>query len=116
MNRTLLHPRRTNRGRPVGKPAPSVAPIVPWTPCHLSPRQAQIAVLAIQGKPYKVIAKELGISKQTVKNHVSTLLHKLRVATLGEALALMYGCTVANCPQRLQPRVQHVAELPDWEP
>jgi DNA-binding NarL/FixJ family response regulator len=38
---------------------------------ELTPRQAQVASLVAQGKSNKAIASELGVSLQTVKDHIS---------------------------------------------
>ena len=45
----------------------------------LSPREMEILRYVTQGKTNKQIAQSLGISHQTVKNHVSSILTKLDV-------------------------------------
>ncbi len=45
----------------------------------LSPREMEILQLIAQGKSNKEIAYELGISRQTVKNHMTSILRKLAV-------------------------------------
>ena len=45
----------------------------------LSPREMEILQHIAQGKSNKEIAFELGISRQTVKNHMTSILHKLAV-------------------------------------
>jgi len=45
----------------------------------LPPRQKQVATLAVQGKPAKVIAFELGIKEHTVKSHLKLIYAKLGV-------------------------------------
>jgi DNA-binding NarL/FixJ family response regulator len=45
----------------------------------LSPREMEILQHIAQGKSNKEIAYELGISRQTVKNHMTSILHKLAV-------------------------------------
>ena len=52
----------------------------------LSPRQHEVLLKVIQGKPNKVIAKELGISDQTVKSHVMAVLAVLGVSNRTEAV------------------------------
>ena len=45
----------------------------------LTPRERQIASLVAQGNRYKVIAKRLQISDQTVRNHLRNIFDKLRI-------------------------------------
>lgn len=45
----------------------------------LSPREMEVLGLVTRGMSNKEIATELGISHQTVKNHVTSILHKLNV-------------------------------------
>ena len=52
----------------------------------LSPRQREVLMKVIQGKPNKVIARELGISDQTVKSHVMGVLAALGVNNRTEAV------------------------------
>lgn len=54
--------------------------------CHLSPRQTEVLRGVIQGKPNKIIARELGISDQTVKSHVMAVLSALGVSNRTEAV------------------------------
>lgn len=53
---------------------------------HLSPRQKEVFRGVIQGKPNKIIARELGISDQTVKSHVMAVLSALGVNNRTEAV------------------------------
>ena len=59
----------------------------------LSPREMEILQHIAQGKSNKEIAYELGISRQTVKNHMSSILRKLAVndRTQAAVLALRRG-------------------------
>ena len=45
----------------------------------LTPRERQIALLVAQGQRYKQIASHLGISGQTVRNHLRSVFDKLQV-------------------------------------
>lgn len=45
----------------------------------LTPRERQIFNLLVQNYSTKEIAKELGISEQTVRNHISNVIQKLGV-------------------------------------
>lgn len=51
-----------------------------------SPRQREVLFKVIQGKPNKVIARELGISDHTVKSHVMAVLGLLGVSNRTEAV------------------------------
>jgi DNA-binding NarL/FixJ family response regulator len=45
----------------------------------LSPREMEILQLIARGYSNKEVAHELGISRQTVKNHMTSILRKLSV-------------------------------------
>ena len=62
--------------------ARSTAPSEP-----LSAREAQILALLAEGLVNKQIAARLGISRHTVKSHLTALFHKLGVSTRAEAVA-----------------------------
>ena len=53
----------------------------------LTPRQITVLSLLANGKPNKIIARELGISEATVKFHVTAVIRKLGVSTRAEAIA-----------------------------
>ncbi|MES2414706.1 MAG: response regulator transcription factor [Pseudomonadota bacterium] len=53
---------------------------------QLSPRQHEVLMKVVQGKPNKVIARELGISDQTVKTHVMAVMGALGVHNRTEAV------------------------------
>jgi DNA-binding NarL/FixJ family response regulator len=59
----------------------------------LSPRETEILELVIQGMSNREIAYNLGISHQTVKNHMTSILSKLGVAdrTQAAVYALRHG-------------------------
>lgn len=74
---------------PPGSVAPAEAgPALPDTTekLQLSPRQREVLMKVVQGKPNKVIARELGISDQTVKSHVMAVLTILQVNNRTEAV------------------------------
>lgn len=54
----------------------------------LSPREREILGLLVQGHTYKRIAADLGLAFGTVNKHVGNVYQKLRVKSLGEAVAL----------------------------
>ncbi len=54
----------------------------------LSPRETEILKLVAQGTSNKGIARILGISEQTIKNHISSILRKLRAENRTHAVVL----------------------------
>jgi DNA-binding NarL/FixJ family response regulator len=52
----------------------------------LTARQAQVLHLILQGKPNKVICRELGLAEGTVKIHVAAILRALNVSTRTQAV------------------------------
>jgi len=61
------------------------------TLAHLTPREREIAQLITTGLSNKEIARHLSIEVRTVKNHVHSVLGKLRVRRRGEAATLIMG-------------------------
>src|SRR5207245_6411898 len=53
---------------------------------HLTERQRQVLLGIVQGKPNKVIARDLGLSDTTVKSHVAHILDALVVSNRTEAV------------------------------
>jgi len=64
--------------RQAGAPAPLPS---------LTARESEILALAEHGRSNKEIARQLGISGATVKNHVHNILQKLQVSRRGQAVA-----------------------------
>jgi DNA-binding NarL/FixJ family response regulator len=52
----------------------------------LTPRQSQVLVLLLEGKPNKLIARELGLSVETIKDHVAAVLRCLGVSSRTQAV------------------------------
>ena len=52
----------------------------------LTPRQTDVLALLLQGKPNKVIARELNLSVETIKDHVAAVLRALGVNTRTQAV------------------------------
>lgn len=52
----------------------------------LTPRQTDVLNLLLQGKPNKLIARELNLSVETVKDHVAAVLRALNVNTRTQAV------------------------------
>lgn len=56
------------------------------TPAGLTPRQMDVLRCVIQGKPNKVIARELGVAESTVKVHLSSVLRAFGAHNRTEAV------------------------------
>jgi DNA-binding NarL/FixJ family response regulator len=52
----------------------------------LTPRQGDVLGLLLQGKPNKLIARELNVSVETVKDHVAAVLRALGVNSRTQAV------------------------------
>jgi DNA-binding NarL/FixJ family response regulator len=52
----------------------------------LTPRQRDVLALLLQGKPNKLIAREMGLSVETVKDHVAAVLRALGVTSRTQAV------------------------------
>jgi DNA-binding NarL/FixJ family response regulator len=52
----------------------------------LTPRQTDVLALLLQGKPNKLIARELNLSVETVKDHVAAVLRALNVSSRTQAV------------------------------
>lgn len=85
-----LPPQVLEKGRPA-TPAPGVARPAPAASgadgVALSPRQHEVLMLLVQGKPNKVIARELGVSEGTVKMHLAIIFGTLQARNRTEAVA-----------------------------
>jgi DNA-binding NarL/FixJ family response regulator len=63
------------------------------TPCPLTERQLQILALVAEGTSNRTIGAQIGLSSQTVKNHMLSVLRKLDVPdrTAAVVVALRQG-------------------------
>ena len=52
----------------------------------LTPRQTEVLALLLQGKPNKLIARDLNVSVETVKDHVAAVLRVLNVSSRTQAV------------------------------
>lgn len=69
--------------------APAAAPPAPdWGALPLTPRQKHVLHLLTQGLSNKLIARELGVSVDTVKDHVAAVLKALGVASRTQAVVV----------------------------
>jgi DNA-binding NarL/FixJ family response regulator len=59
---------------------------VPLTDLGLTPRQTDVLALLLKGQPNKLIARELNLSVETVKDHVAAVLRTLGVSSRTQAV------------------------------
>jgi DNA-binding NarL/FixJ family response regulator len=66
----------------------------------LTEREAQVLLLMTEGKPNKMICRELGLAETTVKNHVTSVLKALNVTNRTQAVivAARLGWRAGNEP------------------
>jgi DNA-binding NarL/FixJ family response regulator len=91
---------------PPGNPSLSAEqpPVLP-SDIGLTQRQAEILALVVQGKPNKMICRELGISDSTVKAHVSSVLRTLGVDNRTEAVMKLSRLGVRLPVPVISPRI-----------
>lgn len=58
----------------------------PLSSLGLTPRQTEVLALLLQGKPNKLIARELNLSVETIKDHVAAVLRALNVSSRTQAV------------------------------
>ena len=68
-------------------PAPPVVVGIPVALLGLTQRQGEVLRLLMQGKPNKLICRDLRLSEGTVKVHVSAILKALNVHSRAQAIA-----------------------------
>jgi DNA-binding NarL/FixJ family response regulator len=81
----------------------------PMTTAPLSFREIEVLELAARGQSNKRIARRLGISDQTVKNHVTAILRKLEANDRTEAVVQAIGHGWIRLEQASPPRLQRLA-------
>jgi DNA-binding NarL/FixJ family response regulator len=67
-------------------PAPRMIEGVPIDALGLTQRQSDVLALLVQGKPNKIICRDLRLSEGTVKVHVSAILKALNVHSRSQAI------------------------------
>jgi DNA-binding NarL/FixJ family response regulator len=53
---------------------------------QLTPRQTEIVEALVNGLSYKMVAKELNISVETVRDHIKKIYRRLQINSKGELL------------------------------
>ncbi len=76
----------------------------------LTPRQSEVMALLLKGLPNKLIARELKLSVETVKDHVAAVLHALGVSSRTPAVlavSQMSQMTPGGAPYTTRSPAQH---------
>lgn len=71
----------------------AIAKASPLEALDLTPRQNEVLALLLQGKPNKLIARDLKLSVETVKDHVAAVLRALNVSSRTQAVLAMSELT-----------------------
>lgn len=66
--------------------ASAPAPLDAFEDLGLTPRQTDVLALMLQGLPNKLIARQMGLSVETVKDHVAAVLRALGVSSRTQAV------------------------------
>jgi DNA-binding NarL/FixJ family response regulator len=68
---------------------------------RLSPRECEVLALVVEGRSNREIGEELGIARNTVKNHLHHVYTKLNVRNRTEAAAYAVGHDLVRLPDQL---------------
>jgi DNA-binding NarL/FixJ family response regulator len=82
-NRAVGDARRLPAGALAGRAPPAV---LAMESIGLTPRQSEVLSLLLKGLPNKLIARELNLSVETVKDHVAAVLRALGVSSRTQAV------------------------------
>jgi len=66
------------------------------SPLRLTQRQWQVLALLVQGKPNKLIGRELALAEGTVKIHVTAILKALHVSNRTQAAVAVSRMNIAS--------------------
>ena len=70
----------------------------PLATLGLTPRQTEVLALLLKGHPNKLIARELNVSVETVKDHVAAVLRTLNVSSRTQAVLAVSQMTQGGLP------------------
>ena len=94
---------RVVRDNAQGAPFQTQAPLASF---GLTPRQTDVLMLLLQGKPNKLIARDLNLSVETVKDHVAAVLRTLNVSSRTQAVLAVAQMSQGGLPAWRQPPVR----------
>jgi DNA-binding NarL/FixJ family response regulator len=83
---SALDANRARKPRALGKSDGTVKAPISLNRLGLSDRQIAVLALLLEGKPNKLIGRELGLAERTVKFHISAVLKALRVTSRTQAV------------------------------
>ena len=89
----VMRPTPPDQPLPAPEPAQKVRTL---ESLGLTPRQAEVLALLLKGMPNKLIARELSLSVETVKDHVAAVLRVLGVSSRTQAVLAVSQMTQAN--------------------
>jgi DNA-binding NarL/FixJ family response regulator len=87
------------------------APITPLD-LGLTPRQSEVLYLVLQGKPIKLICRELNLGEATVKGQVSGVLRALNVTTRTQAIVAAHRLGLVFEPSPSATRINPTVNRP----
>ena len=102
--RTADRPRPERAARGDVRPAlPGARPVAPVEPCPLSGREVEVLKRLAEGKVYKQIGAELGLSTSTVRTHLHNIYGKLGAVDRAQAVLIATGQGWLEGARRLAP-------------
>lgn len=89
---------RRSTDSPLGGLQPPMGPRSNLEALGLTPRQTDVLELMLQGQPNKMIARELKLSVETVKDHVAAVLRALNVSSRTQAVLAVSQISTSTKP------------------
>ena len=80
----------------------------------LTPREREILDLVVAGRPSKIIAWELGISRRTVENHRASIMHKTDSKSIPALARLAISAAWCSGDGSFARRLAPASEGPEW--
>jgi len=82
----LSRAEKLQRSQEAAAANPDAVPVTTLEDLPLTPRQSDVLALLLRGMPNKIIARELGVTPETVKDHVAAVLKVLGVNSRTQAV------------------------------
>jgi DNA-binding CsgD family transcriptional regulator len=77
----------------------------------MTPRQGEVWTLILRGKPYKEVARDLGIRLDTVKNHMHAIHKACGASSSAEMVALYWEAATAQRDRMIASRDDRIVVL-----